>query len=110
MLNLRDFWLSAKETAVGAANLMLPLVIFAVIYFIMIRPQVKRQKEHQALLAALKKGDQVITRGGVIGKISGITGSEVVLELQEKVRVRVLRAYIENKYEDAKATTDDKAA
>jgi preprotein translocase subunit YajC len=89
------------------------LLMFGVFYFILIRPQVKKQKEHQALLAALKKGDTVITRGGVIGKVSGISGNEVVLELQEKVRVRVLRSYVDGKYEAAPAApaaSDDKAA
>jgi preprotein translocase subunit YajC len=76
------------------------LVIFGIMYFLMIRPQVKKQKEHQAMLTKLGKGDEVITRGGVIGKITGISEDGVlVLELQEKVRVRVPRAYIEAKWD-----------
>jgi preprotein translocase subunit YajC len=80
--------------------IVMMLVMFGIFYFILIRPQVKRQKEHQAMLSKLGKGDEVITRGGVIGKITGITDDNVlVLELQEKVRVRVPRAYIEGKWE-----------
>ena len=76
------------------------LVMFGIFYFILIRPQVKKQKEHQAMLAKLGKGDEVITRGGIIGKITGVSDDGVlVLELQEKVRVRVPRAYIEGKWE-----------
>jgi preprotein translocase subunit YajC len=73
---------------------------------------VKKQKEHQAVLDALKQGDVVLTRGGLIGKVSGINGKEVVLELQEKVRVRILRSYIDGKYEAAAApaVSDLKAA
>ena len=113
MLNHRDFWLSAKETVVQQL-LIFPLM-FVVFYFILIRPQVKKQKEHQALLQALKQGDSVITRGGVIGKVSGLTDTIVTLELQEKVRVRVLRSYLDGKYDPTAAVTakpaaDDQAA
>ena len=80
--------------------MLMMLMIFGIFYFIMIRPQVKKQKEHQAMLAKLGKGDEVITRGGVIGKITGVSDDGVlVLELQEKVRVRVPRAYVEGKWE-----------
>lgn len=80
--------------------MMMMLVIFGIFYFLLIRPQVKRQREHQAMLQKLGKGDEVITRGGVIGKITGVSDDGiVVLELQEKVRVRVPRAYIEAKWE-----------
>ena len=76
------------------------LAMFGIFYFVLIRPQVKKQREHQAMLQKLGKGDEVITRGGVIGKITGISDDGVVvLELQEKVRVRVPRAYIEGRWE-----------
>ncbi len=80
--------------------MLMMLVIFGIFYFLLIRPQVKRQREHAAMLGKLGKGDEVITRGGVIGKITGVSDDGiVVLELQEKVRVRVPRAYIEAKWE-----------
>jgi preprotein translocase subunit YajC len=80
--------------------IVMMLVMFAIFYFILIRPQVRRQKEHQAVLSKLGKGDEVITRGGVIGKITGISDDGIlVLELQEKVRVRVPRAYVEGKWD-----------
>ncbi len=81
--------------------IMMMLVMFAIFYFILIRPQVKKQREHQAMLSKLDKGDEVITRGGVIGKITGFTDNNTVavLELQEKVRVRIPRAYIEGKWD-----------
>lgn len=77
--------------------IIMMLLMFGIIYFLLIRPQVKRQKEHQEMLSALQKGDEVVTRGGLIGKISGLTPDTVTLEIQEKVRVRVRRAYIEQK-------------
>jgi preprotein translocase subunit YajC len=85
-------------------------LMFVVFYFLLIRPQVKKQKEQQALLAKLGKGETVITRGGIIGTITGIQGNDVVvLEVQEKVRIRVPRAYIENKWTEAKSDKADKA-
>ena len=85
----------------AASPIVMMLVMFAIFYFILIRPQAKKQKEHQAMLNKLGKGDEVITRGGVIGKITGVDDSNtvLVLELQEKVRVRVPRAYVEGKWE-----------
>lgn len=80
--------------------IVMMLVMFGIFYFILIRPQAKKQKDHQALLQRLGKGDEVITRGGLIGKITGVSDDNVlVLELQEKVRVRVPRAYVEGKWE-----------
>ncbi|MEO6776905.1 MAG: preprotein translocase subunit YajC [Kofleriaceae bacterium] len=80
--------------------IVMMLVMFGIFYFILIRPQVKKQKEHTAMLGKLGKGDEVITRGGVIGKITGVSDDGIlVLELQEKVRVRVPRAYVESKWE-----------
>ena len=75
------------------------VLMFAVFYFILIRPQVKKQKEHQAMLDRLEKGDMVVTRGGVVGKISGISDTVLTIELQEKVRVRVLRSHVDGKYQ-----------
>jgi len=76
------------------------LMIFGIFYFVLLRPQMKRQKETQSMLSKLGKGDEVITRGGLIGKITGVSDDGiVVLELQEKVRVRIPRAYIEAKWE-----------
>ena len=97
----------------GAASPMfMMLMMFGVFYFILIRPQAKRQKEHQAMLAALGKGEMVVTRGGLIGKISGVKDNELIIELQEKVRVRVLRSHIDGKYDPkaAKKDGDKKAA
>ena len=79
--------------------ILMMLVMFAIFYFILIRPQVKKQKEHQAQLQKLTQGDEVITRGGLIGKITGMSGDVLVVELQEKVRVRIPRAYVEGKWD-----------
>jgi len=91
--------------------IIMMLVMFAIFYFILIRPQVKKQKEHQSMLGKLGKGDEVITRGGLIGKITGVSDDGIlVLELQEKVRVRVPRAYVEGKWEGKVPESAKKAA
>jgi preprotein translocase subunit YajC len=95
----------------GMQPIVMMLVMFAIFYFILIRPQVKRQKETQAMLSKLGKGDEVITRGGLIGKITGVSDDGVlVIELQEKVRVRIPRAYVEGKWEGKVPDSANKAA
>lgn len=76
------------------------LMMFGIFYFIILRPQAKKQKDFQAMLQKLGKGDEVITRGGIIGKITGVSDDGVVvLEIQEKVRVRIPRSYIDAKWD-----------
>ena len=98
----------------GSMMSFLPiLVMFGIFYFILIRPQVKKQKEHQSMLQKLGKGDEVITRGGMIGKITGVGDNGVlVLEIQEKVRIRVPRTHVEGRWEEPKvpATAANKSA
>jgi preprotein translocase subunit YajC len=72
------------------------LLIFAVFYFLLIRPQQKKQKEHKALLSALKRGDRVLTAGGIFGKVMVVKDGvdEVEIEIAPNVRVSVLRQTI----------------
>jgi preprotein translocase subunit YajC len=73
----------------------LPIIfIFVIFYFLLIRPQQKQRKEHQNLLTSLKVGDQVITSGGIYGKITGIRENIITLEISDKVRVKVSRGNI----------------
>jgi preprotein translocase subunit YajC len=69
-------------------------LLFAVFYFLLIRPQQKRQKEHRQLLANLKKGDKVITSGGIQGTIVGLADTVVTVEIADKVKVKVDKNYI----------------
>jgi preprotein translocase subunit YajC len=81
--------------ATGGLMSMLPLVLmFVVLYFVMIRPQMKRQKETRAMLEALTKGDEVVTQGGVIGRISKLGDTFVHLEVANGVELQVQRAAI----------------
>lgn len=74
---------------------LLPLVLmFVVLYFVMIRPQMKRQKEHKAMVAALAKGDEVVTAGGLLGKVSKIGEMYVGVELADGVEVQMQRSAV----------------
>ncbi|SEQ65826.1 preprotein translocase subunit YajC [Thalassovita taeanensis] len=88
----------------------LPLIlIFAIMYFLLIRPQQKKLKEHQSMVTALRRGDQVITQGGLIGKVSKVKDdNEIEVELAEGVKVRVVKstiAQVISKTEPAAANT-----
>ncbi len=74
---------------------MMPLVLmFVIFYFLLIRPQQKRAKEHKAMLEALKRGDEVITTGGIHGKITGVTDDVLTVEIAPNVKVRVSRSAV----------------
>jgi preprotein translocase subunit YajC len=74
---------------------MLPLLLmFVVLYFVMIRPQMKRQKEHKAMVEALGKGDEVITVGGFLGKVSKVSETYIGLELADGVEVQMQRTAV----------------
>ncbi|MDG1407294.1 MAG: preprotein translocase subunit YajC [Octadecabacter sp.] len=74
----------------------IPLIlIFAIMYFLLIRPQQTKLKQHQAMVAALRRGDQVVTQGGMIGKVSKVKDdTEVEVEIADGVKVRVVRSTI----------------
>jgi preprotein translocase subunit YajC len=71
------------------SQIFMLVAIVGIFYFLMIRPQQKRAKEHKNFLENLKKGDKVITSGGLYGTITGITDDAITLEIAEKVRVKV---------------------
>ena len=74
---------------------MLPLVLmFVVLYFVMIRPQMKKQKEHRAMIEALAKGDEVVTAGGMLGKVAKLGDSNLGLEIANGVEVQVQRSAV----------------
>ncbi len=79
-----------------AIGQFLPLIlIFGIMYFLLIRPQQKKMKEHQAMVEALRRGDQVITQGGIVGKVSKVKDDgEIEVEIAEGVKVRVIKGTI----------------
>ena len=90
----------AYAQAAGAAGpsllAQLPffIAIFAIFYFLLIRPQQKKVKEHQKMVEALRRGDQVVTAGGLLGKVVKVDEGEATVELAEGVKVRVIKSTI----------------
>jgi preprotein translocase subunit YajC len=79
----------------GGFGAFLPLILmFAIFYFLLIRPQQKKAKQHKQVLASLKKGDHVVSSGGLHGVITGLTDDAVTMEIAPKVRVKVSRGSV----------------
>lgn len=81
----------AASTLIGIAPFVL---IFGIMYLLMIRPQQKKMKEHRSMIDALRRGDQVVTSGGLIGKVVKVGDTELEVELAPNVKVRVVRGTI----------------
>jgi len=80
----------------GLTTLVLPLVLIAVMYFLIFRPQMKRAKEHRAMLEKLSKGDEVLTNGGIAGTVTNIGENFITVEIAPNVAIRVQRGAISN--------------
>jgi preprotein translocase subunit YajC len=80
--------------AILASPIPMLLLMGLVFYFLLIRPQQKRAKEHKEMVDGLKRGDEVITQGGLLGKVAKVADEEVTIELAEGVKVRVVRQTI----------------
>ncbi|WGH79757.1 preprotein translocase subunit YajC [Jannaschia ovalis] len=86
---------SAGGAAAGLGSFIPLILIFAIMYFLLIRPQQKKLKEHKAMVEALRRGDRVITQGGIVGKVTKLLEEgEVEVEIAEGVKVRVVKSTI----------------
>jgi preprotein translocase subunit YajC len=79
----------------GMESIFLIVAMFAVLYFLMIRPQMKRAKEHKTMVEALQKGDEVVTAGGVLGRISKVGDAHLTLEVAPNVEIQVQRSAVQ---------------
>lgn len=79
----------------GMESMLLIVLMFVVLYFLMIRPQMKRAKEHKTMIEALQKGDEVVTAGGVLGRISKLNENYVTLEIASNVEIQVQRPSVQ---------------
>jgi preprotein translocase subunit YajC len=84
----------AQGGAGGFAGLVPLILMFVIFYFLLIRPQQKKSKEHREMIGNLKKGDRIVTAGGLHGRITGVSDSTLTVEIAEKVRVKVNRASV----------------
>jgi preprotein translocase subunit YajC len=86
---------ASSDSPMGSLTSLLPLVLmFVVLYFVMIRPQMKRQKEHKSMIEALAKGDEVVIAGGVLGKVSKLGESYMHVEVANGVELQVQRSSV----------------
>ena len=86
---------SSSPDMLGSIGSMLPLILmFVVLYFVMIRPQMKRQKEHKAMIDALAKGDEVVIGGGVLGKVAKMGETYLGVEVANGVEIQVQRSSV----------------
>jgi preprotein translocase subunit YajC len=92
---IKEAWAQAGGAGGGYESMFLIVAMFAVLYFLMIRPQMKRAKEHKAMVEALQKGDEVVAAGGVLGRISKIGEGYVGLEIAPSVEIQVQRAAVQ---------------
>ena len=85
---------AAQQGAFDFGSIGMMVAMFAALYFVMIRPQMKRQKEHKAMLEKIKRGDEVLTNGGIAGKVTDIGDNFVTVEVAENVRIRVQKGAV----------------
>jgi preprotein translocase subunit YajC len=92
---ISDAWAQAGGEAGGSLFSLLPLVvIFVLFYFLLIRPQQKRAKQHKEMVAALKKGEEIVTNGGLLGKVTDVDDNFVTVEIASGLNVRIQRQAI----------------
>ncbi|MEN8216043.1 MAG: preprotein translocase subunit YajC [Pseudomonadota bacterium] len=96
-LLIQNAWAQAGQgqpADAGLINLVMLIVLFVVFYFLLIRPQTKRAKEHKQMVESLAKGDEVVTNGGLLGKITSLGDNFVVLEVDSDTHLKVQRQAI----------------
>lgn len=88
----------------------LPLVMIAILYVIWIRPATKERKSQQAMLEALKRGDEIVTTSGILGTIADISEGFLTIEVAKNVKIRVLKSAVAKRLEEPKPKTEEKAS
>jgi preprotein translocase subunit YajC len=86
---------AAGQGAAGGFGGLIPIILmFVIFYFLLIRPQQKRNKEHKEMISNLKKGDRIITNGGIYGRVTGLDETTLTVEIADRVRVKVVRGNV----------------
>ena len=96
------------EGAGGFTGFIPLILMFVIFYFLLIRPQQKKTKEHRQMVSNLKKGDRIVTSGGIHGRITGMDESTLTVEIADKVRVKVARGNVSTMAQPAAQTQPDK--
>ncbi len=101
---------AAPQGSLLMDTLMMVMMLFFIFYILVIKPQNEKARAHQALMSALKKGDQVVTTGGIIAKVAGIEKDHILLEVAANVRLKVERQHVVKAYQPEKETAQQSAA
>ncbi len=104
-MNTLNLILQAQPTGNGMSSIIMMVLIFVVFYFFMIRPQTKKQKEIRKQREAMKSGDQVVTAGGIYGKVKDIKETTVTIEIADNVRIKVAKESVYLSAEDVATAT-----
>jgi preprotein translocase subunit YajC len=96
------------EGAAGFGSFIPIILMFVIFYFLLIRPQQKKQKDHRNMVSSLKKGDRIITSGGLHGRITGIDDTTLTVEIADKVRVKVARSNVSGMVQPASQPQPEK--
>lgn len=86
---------AAGQSGNPLVGLALPILLLVVMFFVMIRPQMKRQKEHRAMVSALAKGDEVVTNGGIAGRVDDIGESFITVEIAANVKIKLQKGAVQ---------------
>lgn len=91
---VNNAWAAPAQEAPGLASFLPLIILFAVFYFLLIRPQLKQAKQHKTLVSALAKGDEIATNGGLLGKIKEVGDNFIVVEIAKDTDVKIQRAAV----------------
>lgn len=107
--SLHAFAQAAGPTQPAWMNMVPLFVVIGIMYFLVLRPQMKKQKEHATFVTQLKRGEEVLTTGGILGRIEGLTDLYVTLEIAPNVRIRILRSQIASGVPNVATSSEVKA-
>ena len=99
---------AAGQGAGGFSSFVPLILMFVIFYFLLIRPQQKKAKEHREMIGGLKKGDRIVTSGGLHGRITGLDDATLTVEIADKVRVKVSRGNVSGMFQSAPQPKADK--
>ena len=114
---ISEAWAQAAGGSAGGLEMITSIapfiLVFIVMWFLLIRPQQKKQKEHRAMVAALKRGDRVVTNGGIYGQVSHVADDHLMVEIADGVKIKIVRdavAAVPGKPEPVKKEKEEKGA
>ena len=114
---ISEAWAQAAGGSAGGFEMLTSIapfiLVFIVMWFLLIRPQQKKQKEHRAMVAALKRGDRVVTNGGIYGQVSHVADDHLMVEIADGLKIKIVRdavAAVPGKPEPVKKEKEEKGA